>query len=322
MLPSECTPGKYCATTDLAAVTGDCSAGFYCLLSATTATPSSTAQGGGSCPAGTYCEAGSIRPTLCQPGTFSNTISATLSTDCQSCTGGRYCDRPQLTAPAGDCAERFYCPSGAASKYQTPCPAGSKCTAGVDTHSPCSAQSPPGYHPRSHSNFCIDCPAGYTCTDTAKTICDYSGSTAANKYCLANVPTDCPAGKIIDFPGAGALSDCINCPPGNFCDGGSTKIQVCTGGNLCEGGASANSGTGPCPAGSYCANGKRSLLCTAGRYCENTGNSSTQPCPAGFECPEGTAVGTTNACPAGAYCPQGTAFGLKCPPGTYLDLAG
>ena len=35
----DCYPGKYCETTGLSNVTGDCSAGYYCFLGANTSTP-------------------------------------------------------------------------------------------------------------------------------------------------------------------------------------------------------------------------------------------------------------------------------------------
>ena len=137
VLPSECTPGKYCGAADLGAESGSCTAGYYCTLSANTPSPANTAQGGGQCPAGTYCPTASALPSPCLPGTYSNTVGATQSSDCTQCTAGKYCDKPKLTTPAGDCAERFFCPQGSLSKYQNPCPAGSKCVAGVSAATDC-----------------------------------------------------------------------------------------------------------------------------------------------------------------------------------------
>ena len=38
-LPSECEPGQFCATSRLNSTSGDCLAGYYCLRTAVTATP-------------------------------------------------------------------------------------------------------------------------------------------------------------------------------------------------------------------------------------------------------------------------------------------
>ncbi len=41
----ECSPGMYCADPELAEPSGNCSAGFYCILSADTATPTDGVTG-------------------------------------------------------------------------------------------------------------------------------------------------------------------------------------------------------------------------------------------------------------------------------------
>ena len=43
--PIKCTPGSNCATSGLQVVTGNCTAGYYCLEGSTTATPTDGTQG-------------------------------------------------------------------------------------------------------------------------------------------------------------------------------------------------------------------------------------------------------------------------------------
>ena len=43
---SECMPGMYCDSYELSEPTGDCLAGYYCTLGATTATPTDGVEGG------------------------------------------------------------------------------------------------------------------------------------------------------------------------------------------------------------------------------------------------------------------------------------
>ena len=174
--PIECDPGKYCATAGLHTPTGDCDPGHYCVLGATIQNPTNLAtHKGEQCPVGTYCSGGNDVPTPCPVGKYSNSVGATSSTDCVACDASKYCDRTGANAVAGDCHERFYCPLESSSKFQTACPAGSYCTAGVATHTLCDTLSPPAYQPRTHSNSCLTCPDGYTCSTTAKTMCDYTG---------------------------------------------------------------------------------------------------------------------------------------------------
>ena len=68
--PIPCPGGQYCLTTELAAPTGNCSAGYYCSLRAVTQTPTDGSTGD-RCPAGHYCEEGVASPVPCSPGTYS-----------------------------------------------------------------------------------------------------------------------------------------------------------------------------------------------------------------------------------------------------------
>ena len=54
----DCPGGNYCETPGLVLPTGDCAAGYYCTLGASTSTPTDGLTGN-VCPLGHYCEVGS-----------------------------------------------------------------------------------------------------------------------------------------------------------------------------------------------------------------------------------------------------------------------
>ena len=57
------------------------------------------------CPPGFYCEAGTGRNlSACPAGTYSDEYGLQDVNECVQCPGGMYCDRTNLTAPAGLCA--------------------------------------------------------------------------------------------------------------------------------------------------------------------------------------------------------------------------
>ena len=67
-----CTAGSYCGSEGLPAPTGLCNHGYYCELGASVPNPTDAVTGN-ICPAGTYCNPGSIEPTDCPTGTYSPT---------------------------------------------------------------------------------------------------------------------------------------------------------------------------------------------------------------------------------------------------------
>ena len=81
---------------------GLCTAGYYCTQGASNSTPTDGVTGN-ICPAGKYCEIGSIAGAGCLVGTFSNTEGLTTASQCQNCTGGYYCGTVGLTAETGTC---------------------------------------------------------------------------------------------------------------------------------------------------------------------------------------------------------------------------
>ena len=81
--------GSYCGTVGLSVVTGPCTAGYYCTLSATRPDPQNDATGG-DCPVGHYCPDGTGVPETCPPGYFSNATGNTDFTGCKLCTEGMF----------------------------------------------------------------------------------------------------------------------------------------------------------------------------------------------------------------------------------------
>lgn len=111
----DCPPGRYCATKGLSAPSGDCNAGYFCLVSAETNKPSAldiVASRWGKCRPGSYCPIGTAHPYPCPAGTFSDQEQLGAETDCTDCTAGSYCLTRNLTAVTGQCDEGFYCPAG------------------------------------------------------------------------------------------------------------------------------------------------------------------------------------------------------------------
>ena len=72
---------------------GNCTAGFYCTNTSSTARQFD-------CPIGHYCKEGQL-PTMCPPGTFSNDINNEAEVDCTNCTAGYYCQGNLANIPIG-----------------------------------------------------------------------------------------------------------------------------------------------------------------------------------------------------------------------------
>eukprot|EP00704_Kipferlia_bialata_P000894 g894.t1 len=349
-----CTASHYCASAGLTAPSGDCSAGYYCESGATTSTPMDGTTGD-ICTVGHYCPAGVFEPVICEPGYFSSSQGRTV---CQDCPAGYYCDglSPETYTP---CPQGYYCPSGSDTAHDHPCPAG---TYGAST----SLVSESQCTPCTAGSYCATegllaptavCSAGYVC---------YNGETAAftegqecpaGYYCPAgtSVPTACPSGTYKSTTGGMAVTDCVECSAGSYCDlsGLSAVAGDCAAGYYCTGGSSsatpqlvdgANVYGYVCPAGHYCEAGtsepepcaegtyqprsqKTSCsACPEGYYCDETGMSSSVECPLGYYCPAGSSRSTENPCPIGTL---GTSTGLAyvtecdtCPAGSYCATAG
>ena len=116
----ECPVGKYCVGAK-DEPDGDCDAGYFCPKRQSQATFTAEyefgADDGGQCPAGHYCEAGTLSPTPCPVGTYSDTTQNDNIDDCIACPGGFYCDEVGLTtqiinARNKKCDAGYFCVQG------------------------------------------------------------------------------------------------------------------------------------------------------------------------------------------------------------------
>lgn len=152
-----CDPGKYCNTTGLPAVSGDCDEGFYCTLGASTPAPYDGVTGN-ICPAGSYCPLGSPQHFYCANGTYTNHSGAAV---CYDCPDGYYCTNRDRADP---CLAGYFCPYKTGADLQ-PCPAG--------TYNPVEGMSSVGQ--------CTQCDGGRFCQTPA--LSAVSGECAAGYYC-------------------------------------------------------------------------------------------------------------------------------------------
>ena len=127
---------------------GKCHPGFYCLEGSTTPRPlgihaglptrvvvpitdiaklqTHTLVGGGVCPIGHYCTAGttSANENPCPAGTYSLSRGLRAEGECQPCPEGFFCKRGTSAYLNSPCPRGYYCPTGTKSATQYPCPAG------------------------------------------------------------------------------------------------------------------------------------------------------------------------------------------------------
>ncbi|XP_064159371.1 SCO-spondin [Anguilla rostrata] len=353
-----CPPGKYCGSAGLSAPTGQCSAGYLCILGAVVPQPAGDASGG-RCSSGTYCPQGSVSMLPCPPGTY-NPLEGAASVDaCLPCPRGQYCAGIGLDAPSGSCSPGHYCSLGSSSAepqelstastahesnlsdeaFPAPgengggvCPRGHYCPAGGAQPLPC----PPGtflskYGAQSEAE-CQPCPAAFYCPEW--------GQRSAGLECPEG--WFCPVGSSL-----GQLPE-HRCPEGHACPSGSAKPAVCPPGTHQP--LPAQSTCSPCPPAFYCQGGVSAPVpcpggtvgqteglhsqqlcapCPAGSYCNGSAlTTPTGPCSAGHYCtlgavePAPLSQAYGDSCPPGHYCPQGSSSPVPCPMGTYLPNKG
>jgi len=157
--PTSCTPGQYCGAQGLSAPSGDCAAGFYCRVGATTDKPPVGATGG-PCEPGYYCPVKSADHIACPSGTYSTTAQNVLESACLDCQAGSYCVGQGRSAVSGSCTAGYYCPAGSTTPTHTPCPIGNKCPAGSPSPTLCASGT---YQNQTAQAICLPCPAGYYC---------------------------------------------------------------------------------------------------------------------------------------------------------------
>ncbi|XP_040546472.1 zonadhesin-like isoform X6 [Gallus gallus] len=305
-----------------------CPAGKYCYRAGTE--PSGIPHPTGDCPLGYNCPPGTGFPFSfpCSPGFFWDNSSAEDEDRCKPCPAGNYCDSPALTEPKA-CPVGFYCGEG--SSKPEPCPEGTysnkKGLSGLSECNPCGRGfycAAPGQTGPSGP-----CKAGFYCWGRALTALPTDGVTGdvcpAGAYCPPGspLPIPCPPGTYSNVSGLRSLGQCLDCPPGLYCDGTNTRAP-----------------SGPCEPGYYCTGGAKSALqhvVMEGHY-SSAGAFKPEPCPPGSfqpdrgqshcrDCPEGTFCNDTGlaealSCPKGHFCLAGSSLPLPCPVGMYTDVPG
>ncbi|KFO29182.1 hypothetical protein H920_09422 [Fukomys damarensis] len=335
-----CPPGHFCAASGLITPSGLCAPGYFCLVGASSPTPTGLSERGGPCPRGHFCPWGTSLPQPCLSGSYS-TLPGQAS--CFTCPAGYYCPENMTDYREHPCPAGFYCPPGTKYATQFPCPRGyynpDSLTHSLDSCLPC----PPGHYcgQENLTKASGPCDAGWFCVLAAWTArpFDLDNYTSTNCLCPATATGGkCPAGSYCPM----GSPEPTPCPPGSFCatSGLSIPSGPCQAGYFCAGGsmspAPEDDITGaPCPPGSFCS-----------YYCDPSARPiqdfSLYPCPQGYYCPLGTAKATQHSCPVGTYgsqkgltnitecqpCPAGkfcaqpgltAPTGFYCPKGTGLD---
>lgn len=328
-----CAPGKYCSSTALSAPSADCFAGSYCSWGSSLGSPSPLASNGvctdlrvclpgRSCPSSYYCPLGSSSGTSCPSGTLLSSEGMSDSSACETCPVSYYCE-PSVGRTV--CWGGFVCTGGAT--WPTPldndggyiCPLGYYCDPSTfDSEQPC---SPGTFSDKLGSSSCFSCPSGFVCPSEATivpTICP------AGQYCAEGsiAAVDCPLGTFRPSTGGSALSSCLSCPAGKYCEleGLTAPTGDCDAGYICVSGASTATpsdgvypnSNGPCSPGYYCLSGATSpSICPAGTYRSDYGGtdeaSSCLACPAGRICMSPGEISDlgSSPCSAGYYCELG-----------------
>ena len=157
-----CPPGQYCEGTTRSSPNGNYRAGYFCLGSSTTATPSNNlTQGDDICPAGYYCSESSSSPIPCSPGTYRASIGASLVSHCVSSNAGPYCSAIGGNTVIGNCSAGHYYLTGITVANQVICDAGYMCPAGSGSQIVC---TDPLYQDQKDQSDCKNCSASYICT--------------------------------------------------------------------------------------------------------------------------------------------------------------
>lgn len=326
----------------MTANSGDCSAGYYCLASSTTATPSGTSGVNGVCPAHHWCAIGvgmgvpslpgywdastgrsTQSSTLQTQGYWSHTVSATST----------YFSTP--TMGYGGCQIGYFCPAGSTWAFSAAnyCDVTEYCPSNSYQTATCAAGT---YQPNPLQEKCFNCPAGFYCTAAVTNdITDYrcpkghycpEGTTYSTQY-------PCPAGTYNDHYGATSSDECVEAAPGYYMSSTAAEListaTLCTAGYYCERGSTTGTPTtsgmgGKCTAGYYCPAGTPKMIaCTAGSMCTIAGLSAPNfDCYPGYYCVQGTGNSYGTWCQVGYYCPTGSPRPTPCPAGTYQIYIG
>ena len=240
--PRECDGGKFCDVAGLSEPKGNCTAGYYCKLRASSSTPSD--ETGGKCPRGHYCPEGSTDPIPCNPGTYYGGDGATSASACVLCTDGSFCNSSGLAAPDGQCSPGYYCPAG--QSVGTPslyvCPRGQRCTAGSGSPTKCESGF---YQDELQQDTCKTCPERFYCNATFGGVENYNLFICPEGYYCPNGTRfaeefPCAIGTFNNLTGRASQSECTACLPRYYCgQAGLTHPKtLCSAGYFCKTGNS------------------------------------------------------------------------------------
>ncbi|XP_028563977.2 uncharacterized protein LOC114585457 [Podarcis muralis] len=284
----------------------------------------------GNCPPGYICPLGTGFPFSfpCLPGSYWDNSTVGGGDVCKPCPAGFYCDSVAVTQPKV-CPLGSFCVSG--QSQPEPCPAGTygnrKGLAGLQDCSPCRAGfycGAPGQTTPSGR-----CEAGFYCWSRAVSPQPTDGVTGnicpPGAYCLpgSSITTLCPPGTYSNTSGLKYLNQCLDCPPGLYCDGTNPQAPTgpCKPGYFCPGAAKTATQM-MAKEGHYTLEGAiQPEPCPPGSFQPSLAQSSCRECPAGMFCNH-TGLVKPLTCPKGYYCPARSTLPVPCPAGTYSNLLG
>ncbi|CBY39199.1 unnamed protein product, partial [Oikopleura dioica] len=331
----ECPAGHFCEGRDHIET---CEAGYFCRRRATTSKGSNMSIdqfGNGQCPRGFYCEAATILPIPCAPGSYGYAVALKSADECQLCPTGNYCPYKAMNSiefPLNrhQCKDGFSCDPNNNASITVPdpmdfiCRPGSKCEIGRLQECPLSQ-----YQSAAGQGDCLPNPPGWM-ADTDGTA--FPEQCPLGRFCARQSRSElCPAGTYNDESNnMGRSTDCKPCPAGKYCDNADDMEfqEPCPPGFfLAKIKSSDKSECTSCPPGYFCPDPAMDYQfgCPEGSYCVESetiaGENSTEPalCPEGYFCDRTNKI---EKCPAGYYCPEGSAFPTTCPPGTYCPESG
>lgn len=167
-----------------------CSAGFYCVSSAETSTPTVGPTVGDECPRGFYCPEGTEVPIACPIGSFSINVRLGNASECVPCLAGHFCDQSAAVFTSGLCVEGYYCPEGSTSNTSESCCPGHYCPEGTPVPLPCPTGTYSSSTNLSHFSQCLPCTPGFYCEGHGLT--QPMGPCDGDVYCPAGSTNACP----------------------------------------------------------------------------------------------------------------------------------
>ncbi|XP_062816991.1 zonadhesin isoform X2 [Anolis carolinensis] len=305
-----------------------CPVGKYCYREG--GEPQGISQPTGDCPSGYACPPGTGFPYSfpCLPGSYWENSTMDGGGVCKPCPAGFYCDFVAMIQPK-ICPLGSYCTSGSSQPEQ--CPKGTyghkKGLTGLQECNPCRA----GFYCATQGQTAPSgrCEAGFYCWSRAVSPLPRDGVTGdicpPGAYCPlgSSLPILCPPGTYSNTSGLKNLNQCLDCPPGFYCDGTNTQAPSgpCKPGYFCIG-ASKTATQMMAKEGHYTLEGAvQPEPCPPGSFQPSLAQSTCQECPSGMFCNH-TGMVEPLTCPKGHYCPAQTTLPLLCPVGTYSDILG